>query len=185
MGHFKSKCPQLYQCSGGYSVSRGMKTSRSEHDRGSRSASGLGQGRRERGGGRETNLVTRPSLGGEDNEYFTTPVHQQSPAYAFSVEQSNGRKEQTSALVTLVIGGVDVPDILNDSGATCNVMGQQTWELSKPKGIKCESRKSARELFAYGGTESLPTLGTFTADVMLAGIENAGKANFVVIKGNG
>ena len=95
------------------------------------------------------------------------------------MEQSNGRKEQKGTLVALLIGGVEVPDILIDSGATCNVMGQQTWELLlKQKGIKCESRKSARELFAYGGTEPLPTLGTFTADVMLAGMENASKADF-------
>lgn len=57
--------------------------------------------------------------------------------------------------------------------------------MLKQKGIKFDSRKSAREFFAYGGTEPLPTLGTFTADVMLAGMENASKADFVVIKGDG
>ena len=51
-------------------------------------------------------------------------------------------------------------------------MGQQTWELLKQKGINCESGKSARELFAYGGAEPLPSLGTFTASVTLAGLEN-------------
>ena len=93
------------------------------------------------------------------------------------------RELQRSPLVTLVIGGVDA-DVLIDSGATCNVMGQQTWELLKQKGIKCESCKSARELFAYGGTEPLPTLGTFTADVTWAGMENGSKADFVVVKGD-
>ena len=97
----------------------------------------------------------------------------------------NDRKEQRGALVTLVIGGVDVPDVLIDSGASCNVMGQQTWELLKQKGINCESRKSAKELFAYGGTEPLPTLGTFTADVTLAGFENGSNADFVVVEGDG
>ena len=72
-----------------------------------------------------------------------------------------------------------------DSGATCNVMGQHTWEWLKQKGIECESRKSARELFAYGGTEPLPTLGTFTASVSLAGMENGSKADFVVVGGDG
>ena len=88
-------------------------------------------------------------------------------------------------MVTLVIGGVNVPDVLIDSGASCNVMGQQTWELLKQKGINCESRKSAKELFAYGGTEPLPTLGTFTADVTLAGFGNGSNADFVVIEGDG
>ena len=72
-------------------------------------------------------------------------------------------------MATLVIGGVDVPDVLMDSGASCNVMGQRTWELLKQKGIKCESHKSARELFVSGGVEPLPTLGTFTVDVAQVG----------------
>ena len=78
-----------------------------------------------------------------------------------------------------------VPEVLIDSGATCNVMGQQTWETLKLKGIKCEPCKSARELFAYSSTEPLPTLGTFTADVMLNGNSNGCRADFVVVKGDG
>ena len=78
-----------------------------------------------------------------------------------------------------------MPDILIDSEATCNVMSQQTWDLLKLKGIKCESRKAAKELFAYGSTEPLPTLGTFTTDVMLAGSNVRCGADFVVVKGNG
>ena len=172
-GHFRAKCPQLYQRDGGHSGSRGTNSTGGQ-GRGGRS--GPGRGRGERGGRREANLVTRD---------FATPVNPQSPDYAFSVGQLNGRELQRSPLVTLVIGGVDVPDVLIDSGATCNVMGQQTWEFLKLKGIKCESRKSARELFAYGGTEPLPTLGTFTADVTWAGMENGSKADFVVVKGDG
>lgn len=130
-------------------------------------------------------MTGRPSPGEEDKGDFATPGRSQRPDYAFSVEQVNDRKEQRSALVTLIIGGVDVPDVLIDSGASCNVMGQQTWELLKQKGINCESRKSAKELFAYGGTEPLPTLGTFTADVTLAGFENGSNADFVVVEGDG
>ena len=71
-----------------------------------------------------------------------------------------------------------------DSGATCNVVGQQTWEMLKLKGINCELRKSARELFAYGGTEPLPTLGTFTADVSLTANNSGCRADVVVVKGD-
>ena len=78
-----------------------------------------------------------------------------------------------------------VSDVLIDSGATCNVVGQQTWEMLKLKGINCESRKSARELFAYGGMEPLPTLGTFTADVSLTGNKSGCRADFMVVKGDG
>lgn len=47
-----------------------------------------------------------------------------------------------------------------------------------------ESRKSARKVFAYGGTQPLPTIGTFTADVMLTGNNNGCRADFVLIKGD-
>ena len=87
-------------------------------------------------------------------------------------------------MIALVIGGVEVPDVLIDSGATCNVIGQQTWDLLKLNGIECESRKSARVLFAYGSKEPLLTLGTFTAYVMMAGKNAGSTADFVVVKGD-
>ena len=84
--------------------------------------------------------------------------------------------------------GVEVPDVVINSGAAYNVMGQQTWQMLKVNGIKCESRKSARELFAYGGTEPLLTLGSFTAKTLMILAERNNhicRTNFVVVKGNG
>lgn len=88
--HFKVKCPQLCRT---HSGSRALI---SRHER--RSASG--KGRDGCGcGGRETNLVTRrPNSGKEDKGDC-----------ASLVEQLNDRKEQRSALVMLVIGGVGIP----------------------------------------------------------------------------
>ena len=74
------------------------------------------------------------------------------------MEQLTGHERKSSDLITLIFGGVAVSDVLIDSGATCNVVGQQTWEMLKLKGTNCESRKSARERFAYSSTEPLPTL---------------------------
>lgn len=183
IGHFKVKCPQVQQRSGGELRSRTKVPDRKGATGGGRRGGGNrggDGGRRERGATRETNLVAGGSQGGEPPGFV-----QYRPEFAFSVEQSSGRRTLSGGLVTLVVGGVDVPDVLIDSGATCNVMGQQTWELLKLKGIKCESRKAAKELFAYGSTEPLPTLGTFTADVMLAGSNVCCRADFVVVKGNG
>ncbi|XP_022788169.1 uncharacterized protein K02A2.6-like [Stylophora pistillata] len=66
-------------------------------------------------------------------------------------------------------------------------MGQRACELLKQKEIKCESRKSAKEIFASGGVEPLPTLGTFTADVTQAGrgFKDGSKADFIVVEGDG
>ena len=153
------------------------------------------------GGSGETN-TTSGAVGGSGNASVTLEVGGLEPfntkgeaqnlsqrwkkwKRAFNLYVTGKRVSNDAQKQALVIGGVDVPDVLIDSGATCNVMGQQTWELLKQQGIKCESRKSARELFAYGGTEPLPTLGTFTADVTWAGMENGSKADFVVVKGDG
>ena len=185
IGHFKVKCPRARKGGGGDSGSRGDKGDKGADGGRRNSWSGRGGGRGGRGRGRgrgrlqETNFVAD----GNHGEEPTRPV-QHSPEFAFSVEQLTDHERQSSSLITLTVGGVAVPDVLIDSGATCNVMGQQTWETLKLKGIKCESRKSARELFAYGGMEPLSTLGTCTADVMLNGNSNRCRADFVVVKGD-
>ena len=190
IGHFMVRCPPLQgrtrgefrgSTSGGRRIigrGRGAASGGGGQIRGGKSTAGGGRFRS--GRTRETNQV----VGGDDGEQFTGPV-QRSPDYAFLVEQCVDQVKQDSGLVTLIIGGVDLADVLIDSGATCNVVSQQTWDLLKQRGIRCESRKSAKALFAYGGTEPLPTLGTFTADVMLSGSSNGCTADFVVVKGNG
>ena len=93
IGHFRVKCPQLYQQGGAQSGFKGK--------RNSRDAGGFGQGGcGRRGLGQEADLVTGgPSPGEEDNGDFATPGRQLRPDYAFSVEQLDDRKEQRSALV--------------------------------------------------------------------------------------
>ena len=119
------------------------------------------------------------------SEKPTRPV-QHSPEFAFTVEQLTGHERKISDLVTLIVGSVAVSDVLIASGATCNVVPrQQTWEMLKLKGIDCESCKSARELFAYGGREPLPTLGIFSADVSPTGNNTGCRADFLVVKGDG
>ena len=63
------------------------------------------------------------------------------------------------------------------------MVGQPTWEILQLKGTNCELRKSARELFAYGGMEPALTLGTFTADVSLTGNNSGCRADVVAVKG--
>ena len=87
--------------------------------------------------------------------------------------------------MTLTVGGVDLTTVLIDSGATCNLMGQQRWNWLKRKGIQCKCRSSPKVLFAYGGTEPLPTLGTSSATVVSPSTNANCQAEFVVIKGGG
>lgn len=67
--------------------------------------------------------------------------------YAFTV----GVGQPTSGSeVDLKIGGVMLTAVLIDSGASCSVIDQATWEILKKKSVQCESKKSSKKLFAYG-----------------------------------
>ena len=46
-------------------------------------------------------------------------------------------------------------------------MDKSTWEWLKSKRIDASTRNSAKTLYAYGSTNPLPTVGTFTANVVV------------------
>ena len=52
-------------------------------------------------------------------------------------KSSNG----SSGVVDLCVGGVQLKNVLIDSGATCNIVDRATWESLKQEGVKCKSRK--------------------------------------------
>ena len=77
--------------------------------------------------------------------------------YAFTV----GVSQPTSGSeVDLNVGGVTFPVVLIDSGASCNVIDQATWEVLKKKSVQCESKKSSKKLFAYGRKDPIEVIGT-------------------------
>ena len=99
--------------------------------------------------------------------------------YAFMVHSSDN-----SGMIDVSVGGVNL-SVLMDSGATTNIISEETWELLKVKRIKCRSNAnpSCEELYAYATDKPLPVKGTFWIEVQ------AGKkkthAEFIVIKGKG
>ena len=69
-------------------------------------------------------------FGADEDDYIrdqlidtATPGRSQTPDYAFSVEKLSDCKALRSALASLVIDGVSVPDVLIDLGASCNIVG--------------------------------------------------------------
>jgi hypothetical protein len=62
------------------------------------------------------------------------------------------------------VGGVELKNVLVDSGASCNIMDQAAWENTKKKGMKCKSQKSEK-LFAYEETKPIKVLVTFECDI--------------------
>ena len=69
-------------------------------------------------------------------------------------------------MVAINIGDVHVPNMLTDSGATCNLISHGTWEWLKSQRIQWESSREAKVLLAYGCTKPLETLRIFTAIVV-------------------
>ncbi len=92
----------------------------------------------------------------------------------------NDRKEP---MLNINVGS-QVLDMLVDSGASCNIIGVQTWEKMKDREIQCTFKaNSNRKLYAYGSNQPLPVKGTFNCDVKCG--NNTTKAEFVVVNSNG
>ena len=102
--------------------------------------------------------------------------------YAFVVKPAG---EKTGGVVDLIIGGVELNNVLIDSGASCNIMDRATWENLKQKGVKCESQKSEKKLFGYGQTESIEVLGTFKSDIFCKDSRVSCVDEFTVVEGPG
>ena len=47
------------------------------------------------------------------------------------MERLTGHERKSSDLITLIVGVVAVSVVLINSGATCNMVGQQTWEMKE------------------------------------------------------
>lgn len=58
----------------------------------------------------------------------------------------------------------------------------QTWDGLKTRGIKCNSGKNQRKLFAYGQINPIETLGTFYCNVICQETKLQDQSEFVVIK---
>ena len=89
--------------------------------------------------------------------------------YAFTVGLGKSSDRSGSEMVDLQVGGVILNGVLIDSGSSCNITDQKTWEELKQKGVKCKSEKTNQKLYPYGTSEPLDTLGKFEASVNLAG----------------
>lgn len=100
--------------------------------------------------------------------------------YAFVV---GGQKE--TGEITLKVGGVELDNVLIDSGASCNVIDYGTWNNLKQKHIRCESKVSDKKLFAYGQKEPMEVVGTFVAEVACDASGEGCVDEFTVIKGTG
>ena len=100
--------------------------------------------------------------------------------YAFVV----GGQQETGE-ITLKVGGVQLDNVLIDSGASCNLIDYGTWNNLKQKHIKCESKVSDKKLFAYCQKEPVEVVGTFVAEIACKASSERCVDEFTVIKSTG
>ena len=99
--------------------------------------------------------------------------------YAFTVTD-----RVQSNMLKLSVGGVEL-EMLVDSGATNNIVDEETWEQLKAKRVKCKSEAAPvdRKLYAYASNKPLPVKGRFICEVVIG--QGKAQAEFLVIKGKG
>ena len=102
-------------------------------------------------------------------------------AFVLDTKSSNG----SSGVVDLCVGGVQLKNVLIDSGATCNTVDRATWESLKQKGVKCKSRTCEKKLFAYGQTKPIEVVGTFESEIHCDESGEKCVDEFTVVEGRG
>ena len=67
--------------------------------------------------------------------------------YAFTVGFGKSHEPSSSEIVDLEVGGVILSGVVIDSGSSCKIIDQMTWEKLKQKGIKCKSERTNQKLY--------------------------------------
>ena len=91
-----------------------------------------------------------------------------------------------SGIVNLVVGGVELTNVMVDSGAVTNIVSATTWKVLKVKQVSVRAeKKTTRKLYAYGSDTPLRTSGTFTPDVCSPVNGKKCEVDFVGVEGDG
>ncbi|XP_070572649.1 uncharacterized protein [Ptychodera flava] len=97
--------------------------------------------------------------------------------YAFHIKD-----QASSGVIPTVIGGVKL-NMLVDSGATTNIVDEDTWKTLKAKKIQCASYKQNTKLYPYASDKPLTVIGGFSCDIKVGKQKTVAK--FTVVKGSG
>ena len=123
---------------------------------------------------------TKPKKPGVNRVQEDLEANGEQVDYAFTNEVHSNH----SNLLMLSVGGVEL-EMLVDSGATINIVDEETWEDSKAKKIKCKSEAAPidRKLYAYASSKPLPVKGSFRFEVLIG--KGKAQAEFLVIERKG
>jgi len=104
--------------------------------------------------------------------------------YVFSLEPLGFKRNRFDGTVDCEIGGVKLNFVI-DSGSTCDVITDSTWEYLKTHKIRVgrQSSHCSKKLFTYGSTTPLETLGEFEA--WITANNRTIRSTVIVIRGRG
>ena len=94
------------------------------------------------------------------------------------------REKQKTNTLQFKVGGVCV-DMLVDSGATANLIDEETWKYLKKHKVKCHSHEASptKKLYTYSSDKPLTLKGKFKADIAIK--DRVIVAEVLVIQGQG
>ena len=127
----------------------------------------------------EENRESRPT-GSRKAFHVAEGTTEWGDGYAFIVSG-----QQETGEIKLKVGGVELENVLIDSGASCNLIDFETWNSLKQNHIECDSKKIDKKLFAYGQREPMEVIGTFAATIACTASGEECVDEFTVIKGTG
>ena len=86
------------------------------------------------------------------------------------------------ASVNITVDGVTIPDMLIDSGTTCNIISQKMWQDLMKQGVAGQLQETTKKLYSYGSKEPLESMGKFQA--CTKAVDREVKVEFVVVNGH-
>ena len=103
--------------------------------------------------------------------------------YSYSVTCFGVNSSGDDAMLQAKVGGVNLK-LMIDSGASCNIIDQDSWEECKRRQISGICLKTNKKIFAYACEKPLEVLGKFSTTVVLSN-GNSCSTYFYVVAGKG
>jgi len=98
-----------------------------------------------------------------------------SEEYVFALDRSSEGR------ITLRIGSTVVP-FLVDSGATCNIINSEVWDVLRKSGVR--KIPVSKQLFAYGATKPLDIKSKISSEISCDESKMCVMADFLLVEGN-
>ena len=84
--------------------------------------------------------------------------------------------------MNITVNGETIPNMLIDSGTTCNITSKKMWQDLIKQGVAGQLRETTKKFYSYGSKESLKCMGKFQA--CTKAVDHEVKVELVVVNGH-